>query len=590
MLWYVFSFLKLSFACSVYYVLLTTIFLFNTGHTPDLSRRKAAKVLFGMIVRERRRVAALAKTASSLDDRLHAAEKAVEVSEASLRSYIEEHRQEVVELAQTHQDHILSLMDMVKVESDTATGPSEEKFQKKLLVLANERVSLLEDELSEMRAEKTEMEQYGVQLEELKESLDAKTTECEQLEETRNNLRTLLRQLRDEALKYQGMSSNFGGDLGSSVVRMVDDFLHPASTSTLQSKNGATLDVPRRSLPSPRLKKHIELMHSSDSDSAPEEDEDDTPEWSSNIMADLALIAEGKIPASLNSPQILVEASQLEQDTITGRSVVSSSINRGTRRKKDTSQPKELSPPYAAPSYALSSSIGGLGCIDTNENDTLHSENDPHIYQSVFERLGSPSHFTGTQKERFQDHEAKRNQAAEEAADRVLHSILDEKDEDIGNNRTESASEKASASSRTEYVKQNVFDRLQRTTTLAAAVRQNETRESAPRISPASSADHATHPSKQETKNAISQSREPSTGSDIQGKPGPERSEAFRAGYSKQNVFDRLQKTTTQAAAVRQNQTLHPKGDSTVLPKWLVRVKWKRGRALRRHGKVSSID
>ena len=56
-------------------------FPFIPDAKPEASTDTATKVLFGMVVRERRRVAALARSASSLDERLQAAEKAASISE-----------------------------------------------------------------------------------------------------------------------------------------------------------------------------------------------------------------------------------------------------------------------------------------------------------------------------------------------------------------------------------------------------------------------------------------------------------------------------------------------------------------------------
>lgn len=113
-----------------------------------MSKNMAARVLFGMIVRERRRIAALAKVASSLDDRVLATEKALVVSDAALRSSLEDHRQDVADLEQRQHDQIICLVDMVSESADRNDIEAEEDlqtvamFQKKLLVLANERVSL----------------------------------------------------------------------------------------------------------------------------------------------------------------------------------------------------------------------------------------------------------------------------------------------------------------------------------------------------------------------------------------------------------------------------------------------------------------
>lgn len=108
----------------------------------------AARVLFGMIVRERRRIAALAKVASSMDERVQTIEKALVVSEAALRSSLEDHRHDVADLEQRQHDQIICLIDMVAERADRkyieseSDLQSEVMFQKKLLVLANERVSL----------------------------------------------------------------------------------------------------------------------------------------------------------------------------------------------------------------------------------------------------------------------------------------------------------------------------------------------------------------------------------------------------------------------------------------------------------------
>ena len=71
-----------------------------------------------MIVREKKRTAALARTASSLDERLQAAERDASVSETAFRTYIEEQGEEVAFMSTNQQEHILSLMDLVKEETE----------------------------------------------------------------------------------------------------------------------------------------------------------------------------------------------------------------------------------------------------------------------------------------------------------------------------------------------------------------------------------------------------------------------------------------------------------------------------------------
>ena len=68
-----------------------------------------------MVVRERRRVGALARTACSLDERLQTAVEDSEAKDLALRSYVDEQREQVAEMSQNQQNQILSLMELVKV-------------------------------------------------------------------------------------------------------------------------------------------------------------------------------------------------------------------------------------------------------------------------------------------------------------------------------------------------------------------------------------------------------------------------------------------------------------------------------------------
>ena len=143
-----------------------------TEASPTDSAKSASMVLFGMVVRERRRIASLARTASSLDERVQAAEAAAVAKDSAFRAYVDEQRNEVAMLTQNQQEQILSLMDMVRDEAGVASAHDEafEDDSKKksvedknktraeghtnptLLVLANERISVLERQLRELRS------------------------------------------------------------------------------------------------------------------------------------------------------------------------------------------------------------------------------------------------------------------------------------------------------------------------------------------------------------------------------------------------------------------------------------------------------
>lgn len=67
-----------------------------------------------MVVRERRRVANLARTACNLDIKCIDKEKLLQSKDAAFRSHVEEEKAEVARLAKQHQEDILSLMSLVK--------------------------------------------------------------------------------------------------------------------------------------------------------------------------------------------------------------------------------------------------------------------------------------------------------------------------------------------------------------------------------------------------------------------------------------------------------------------------------------------
>jgi hypothetical protein len=88
----------------------------HTEASPMMATKTATKVLFGMVVRERRRIASLARTASALDEKVQESEVAASAKDAAFRAYVDEQRLDAADLAQNQQEHILSLMDMVREE------------------------------------------------------------------------------------------------------------------------------------------------------------------------------------------------------------------------------------------------------------------------------------------------------------------------------------------------------------------------------------------------------------------------------------------------------------------------------------------
>lgn len=559
------------------------------GTAAEASKSAAAKVLFGMVVRERRRVAALAKTASSLDERLQQAERAAEVSDSALRSHMEDHREEVGEINRKHMEHILSLMNMVNndkpenSESDTLpfdedNMSTEHVLQKKLLVLSNERVAMLENQLSELQMESRVKEEYRSQLEDVKVTLSTKTEECAYLVQTRNDLRSVLRQIREEASKIGDNGTEVAG-LRESIVEMVDRGLHSQSTSLTKngrlsasgrSSTGGSGDASDRANVirgvSPRLEKHIEVMHSSDSDGG--STDEDEPEWAESIMNDLALIAEGKVPPSLEESLMdNITIRKKRPKTVFDRLTNPNNFTGTQKARRDADREVIF---YE---YENSREPDIVSPVNTESTDDL-TPTDEANKKSVFDRLTSPSHFTGTQKEKFHETtKSKRDRSAEISADRVLDVLVD------GEGNRDAPSEQPAHDQGhlpSDYRQQNVFDRLQKTTTAATAAKQIEVAHQENRgnnhskgLRSASSTESENTTTKQVN---LKQRPDPPAAEEQSSTEEKSPSEddvtpTSREAYTKQNVFDRLQKTVTQASAVRRSKRLQEtRSQDTVSP------------------------
>lgn len=584
--------------------------LYLLGSKADKSHVTAARVLFGMIVRERRRVGALARTASSLDERVLVAERAAELSEAALRSYVEEQRHEIAALTQNQQEHILSLMDMVKEDSAQLPGVgnaddlahSEEVFQRKLLVLANERVNLMEKQIAEMQLQLTESNSYREKLEDVKESLNEKQQEYEDVHTELIELRLALRHIR-EVLRTSSPSEIVSDDRNSFNSLLLDIVRGALDPSRTDDSFGPTDATPPRSNLTPRSKNSVRKGGSSFrfgshgkqdinailSDSDGDNDAiEDTPDWANDIMADLALIAEGKLPPSMeNSAAVIEGVSQFEKH-FQDQSNNASSDDKGSSVFDRLSDPKQFtgtqkvrktyksSLPVAYPNSTQKANSGGTSKVVRRRddkkpapaiNDTIPGSNvsqDGH--QSVFDRLVSPSHYTGTQKEKFIESKYKRERTAEQVADRVLDGLLYTKESNI---RTFSDSnlpdQHATVPSRhhtvyTEYAKQDVFERLQKTTTQAFAVKTHHNITSSV-DGHSQDESHRWHAHDTGILPSISEQNHraatETTSSKHESPPSHEPSSATEknphSDYMRQDVFERLQRTTTEAYAKKTN-------------------------------------
>jgi len=161
----------------------------------------------------------------------------------------------------------------------------------------------LEGQLSELRSLRATIQEYELKVNNLNDIVLNKGNACEMLEQESHDLRTSLRQIRDEALKYVVLPCDDSG-LAQSIIEMVDSFLHKCTKIPIaRNEPFDHWHGGNRLIVSPRFKKHIELMHSSDSESGDEDDDDSSDQMalSTKLMADLSLFVEGKTHQSLCS-------------------------------------------------------------------------------------------------------------------------------------------------------------------------------------------------------------------------------------------------------------------------------------------------
>jgi hypothetical protein len=541
------------------------------GLPTETAARTAANVLFGMVVRERRRISSLARTASQLDEKVQEAQEVAASKDAAFRAYVDEQRLESVSQAQNQQEHILSLMEMVKEspgEKEELT--TTESSNSKLLVLANERIAVLERQLNEVSLSRDAVQKHREREESARALLEEKKKECEELEEEIDELRCTLRRIREE-LSREVAGETVPSDAPPSAVKMVQDIvaetLHPSTASAgnkCRRRRSSIAPVMGHS-PSmtPKIKRDAMYMHSSDSE--------EMPDWADDIMADLAIIAEGKIPeVLLGSQEILDIENQINgnvfdrltnPESFTGaqkqRNMSQATRSTRARSSSNAEVPKgrELNAKQVAESLGrIAASKKGKKKESTRKPREKRLSKSDAEKRSVFDRLLSPSNLTGTQKQKFHDnqgrnlekaieneHVATRNgrdksseleydsEASEgHMAEEMLENLMAPDSQETGMSASHAdTSSKGHA---------DVFERLNKTTTAAYAVKQN------------------TNIAEKMLDDLLHSSD--SNHEDDHENPKCELKFEKWSDYQKQDVFERLQRTTTEAYAQKKNAPL----------------------------------
>jgi len=258
--------------------------------SPLASSHLASTVLFGMVVRERKRVATLARAASTLDQKAVQAEKLAASKESALKSLIDESKNERVAMAQNQQEKILSLMEIVQGEdqedeTESPVGLRASLSESVVLRLSIERNESLEAQLADLEKEKESRESYQAREAETVTELTNLTKDYSCLLDNSKNLRTSLLKIRN---KITATNENHNPAILSTITNIVSNALKCSrDISKADKENSNKIRI------SPRYEE-------SDSEA---DDENDVPEWAGHIMKDLAIIAAGDVPASLKTPR-----------------------------------------------------------------------------------------------------------------------------------------------------------------------------------------------------------------------------------------------------------------------------------------------
>ena len=549
----------------------------------DQAQKTLVRVLFGMVVRERRRISALARTASSLDDKLQQAEKTARESEMYLRAYMDEHRHMAAELSNSQQKNILSLMEMVKSDSKkdfkpSKGGDSSHNDDMKLLVLANERIALLENQIQHLESDNADTWCSSADTVRLREAYNQVCASRDEADSELKHTFGILQNVQDQLSNIKSLQHE---QSTQSIMRIIEKIV---------SQIGATLERSPESSPTKRDR------IGSDSDVFADDGAMDDPDWASELMEELAFIAEGKVPQSVQNLSGFTEAATRIESTPPGSesmSVFDRLTNpenfTGTQKRKAKASRK----PHAAiihrskaertdtthgtdqvsntfsqdPEETQDFSITPTNAAEA-ETDLLEATTtSKKRYKSVFDRLVSPSQATGTQRQKLtrKPHSEDNSDTlddedvqAEDDYEKMLDDALGQPEEE----RKGSSHGKGSSSdmvespvakekrhlgkSLSEYAEQDVFERLQRTSTVSYLNRQGEPVKHGINTSSSGSPHTATDTIVAQTK------------SDLPNKDAREEiNDDFddqQTPYTRLNVFERLQKTTTEAYAKKVNR------------------------------------
>ena len=557
-----------------------------------------AKVLFGMVVKERRRIASLARTASSLDEKVQEIESTLTEKEAAFNAHVREQRLDAAALAQNQQEHILSLMEMVKEghaeESNKSMSLprssnkqrlslSMEDGNSRLLILANERIDVLELQLTETQLARNVVQRHHEREQSAISKLGEKRAECEELLEEIDDLRSALSRIQAEVAHDEIPEIEEKKQSPSEAIQdIVKCALHPTPVSNVGKSKRRRSSIKSRRDQSPsftRLRIQTEL-HSSDSE--------EVPDWAEDIMADLAIIADGKMPSALLQSQEVLEAEAKLSNNVFDRLTNPQSFT-GVQKQRNSKTSRPTRKINTSDSFQSQdekekkNGNSGRSTLKIKTSDSFPSSDEKEkkidksskrskekapknldvAKRSVFDRLLSPSNLTGTQKQRFNRIQDKKGLTLEKAIENQHVSVrgrsrateydYDEIEEyereaaqsdhffvqSRGSDESEKKDEMHNSSKLDDYSQLDVFDRLSKTTTQAykEKVHTNIAETLLDGILSDEDVSLAEHEESAKFEPSLERVKE----------------------YSHQDVFERLQKTTTEAYKEKVNTNIAEK-------------------------------
>merc|ERR1740124_1130723 len=282
-----------------------------------------------MVVKERKRLASVARAASILESNLSEVIAEMKDKDKALLCNQYENSDERAAMSYQHQERIMSLMSLVEETSgdeQKIEGADKDK-NLAMLVLSKERILVLEQQLEVFREERGAKLALKARVEELRKELQETDGIVGKLKKEMRNVRKIFKKIRDIT----------SVDLGGSKRTAGNGFGLKQTSSKQNVLKKRIFNLTQEALkPTKNLLQELPGWTLADTESFSSDDDEDIPEWNEAIMRDVQLIAQGGIPEVLKSKSIFSPSSEYEDvfERLTDQLTVSS-MNK-TKNKNGT--------------------------------------------------------------------------------------------------------------------------------------------------------------------------------------------------------------------------------------------------------------